>query len=104
VGLLIIGQVAVHVLCAQTAGGGSGWTMAATHVGGTAICAMVLRRGEDALWTLAERLGVRVGVTAPVVAIAPRHVPTVPVVAVRSRRLARLTHVVEGRGPPVGLA
>jgi len=78
--------------------------MLAAHVGGTALSVWLLRHGEDALWTFAERIGLRVGIVTTVEAIAPSRPAAVLSRSVRSHRRTLLTHVIEGRGPPVGLA
>ncbi len=78
--------------------------MLVAHVVGTALSAWLLRHGEDALWTLAERIGLRVGIVTTVDPIAPSRPAAVLIRSVRSHRHTLLTHVIEGRGPPVGLA
>jgi hypothetical protein len=104
VGLLLIGQVVVHVVSEPSGAGGSHTSMLVAHIVGTALSAWLLRHGEDALWTLAERIGLRVGVVTSLEAIAPSRPAAVLVSSVRSHRRMLLTHVIEGRGPPAGLA
>ena len=61
VGLLLLTQIAVHLSCvfgAQMVSWGTG--MVAGHLLGTALTATILARGEQFLWALAERLGLRV--------------------------------------------
>ena len=103
-GLLLLGQVVVHLVCAPAHGASSDAMMVGAHVAGTALSAWLLRHGEDALWTLAERLGLRPGEVTSLVAVAPRRPAGAPVVPVRARRRVLLSHVIEGRGPPAGLA
>ncbi len=79
-------------------------SMLAAHVGGTALSAWLLHHGEDALWTLADRIGFRSGVVIAVEPIAPWRPGAVLIAPVRSHRHTLLTHVIEGRGPPVGRA
>jgi hypothetical protein len=104
VGLLMFGQAVTHVVSAPAGGAGSDATMLTAHIVGTALCAMLLRRGEDALWTLAERVALRALRVVASVALGrwPRLPGPVPVR--RTRRLVLLTHMIDGRGPPSGLA
>ncbi|MFZ0141554.1 MAG: hypothetical protein WAL70_10745 [Aeromicrobium sp.] len=104
VGLLLIGQVVVHLVSEPAGGVGSHTSMLVAHVVGTALSAWLLRHGEDALWTLAERIGLRVGIVTTVDPIAPSRPAAVLIRSVRTHRRTLLTHVIEGRGPPVGLA
>ncbi len=103
VGLLLIGQVVVHV-ASGPAHGGNDSRMLTAHVVGTAVSAWLLRHGEDLLWTLAERVGLRVGVVTTVRSIRPWRPANVLIAWVRSHRRLLLSHVIEGRGPPAGLA
>jgi hypothetical protein len=102
VGLLLIGQVVVHLVSEPT--GGNHASMLIAHVVGTVLSAWLLRHGEDALWTLAERIGLRVGIVTTLEAIAPSRPAAVLIRSGRSHRRTLLIHVIEGRGPPVGLA
>ena len=104
VGLLLLGQVVVHLVSDPSGGGGSHTQMLVAHVVGTALSAWLLRHGEDALWTLAERIGLRVGIVTTLEAIAPSRPAAVLIRSGRSHRRTLLTHVIEGRGPPAGLA
>jgi hypothetical protein len=103
VGLLLIGQVVTHLASESAGAGGTHASMLAAHVGGTVLSAWLLRHGEDALWTLAERIGLRVGVVTALEPIAPSRPPAVLVGSGRSHRRTVLSHVIEGRGPPAGL-
>ncbi len=104
IGLLIIGQVVVHLVSAPTGGSTTDSTMLVAHVTGTAVSAWMLRHGEDALWTLADRIGLHPLAITRVVPVAPRNVAPVPVVSSRPLRRIMLAHAIEGRGPPVGFA
>jgi hypothetical protein len=102
VGLLMFGQAVTHVV-GSTAGSHADAAMVAAHVAGTALSTMLLRRGEDALWTLAERIALRASHITDAVTSMPRRPATVLVESRRAHRPLLLTHVIEGRGPPVGL-
>jgi hypothetical protein len=103
-GLLVLCQVVVHL----GASGGEmtmGVAMMAGHVAATAVSVLVLARGEAFVWSLAERLALRVAPLLrvvhelPVAAAAP-----VSTAAPRSRRDVHLAHSRWLRGPPVSLA
>jgi hypothetical protein len=99
VGLLVLGQVVVHTL-SPSASSGRELTMLLAHVTGTAVSTWLLRRGEDVLSSIADRLVLRfarplaIGPAAPgrVVVLADAWAPS------GARRL----HDAEERGPPVG--
>ncbi len=100
VGLLLVGQAVTHVVSTPT--GSHDATMLAAHVLGTAASAQLLRRGEDALWTLAERIALRAsGVTAGISSLAWRP-SAVLIASSRTQRLLLLAHVTDERGPPTG--
>ncbi|WP_409484289.1 hypothetical protein [Arsenicicoccus dermatophilus] len=76
-----------------------GWVMLLAHVLATAVTALVLARGERALWLLA-------GLVAPAVrplpvrpALRPR--PALPVLPVLAPALAHVRDVAPRRGPPL---
>ncbi len=103
VGLLMLGQAVTHVVSAPVAPG-SDATMLAAHVLGTTLSALLLRRGEDALWTLADRIALRaIAITSAVTSVPCRPGPVL-VASQQTHRPLLLTHVIEGRGPPAGLA
>ncbi len=106
IGLLLIAQIAVHLGCVV----GStmaplGAAMILGHIVATGLTAVVLARGEQFLWALAERLGLRV---VPLLA-------TPPALMVRGATRRFASHddprppafVFAGgtglRGPPVGV-
>lgn len=101
VGLLVLCQVGVHLgAMGQHATMGAG--MIGAHVLATAVSALVLARGEQFVWQLADRLGL-VPVALRIVALAtPVERPPVVAPAVRSLRDVRLVHSRVLRGPPVG--
>ena len=101
VGLLMLGQAVTHVV--STAGAGSDAAMLAAHVVGTALSTLLLRRGEDALWTLTDRMALRAVSVLAAVAPSPWRRAPVLVVTSHTHRPVLLTHVIEGRGPPAGL-
>ena len=78
--------------------------MLAAHVAGTALSAVLLRSGEDALWTLAERMALRAVAIISTVSSLPWRPPASLIASRRTHRSLQLTHVIEGRGPPAGLA
>lgn len=60
VGLLLVGQLTVHVCCAlDDSMAAMTPAMLAAHVLATAVTTIVLVHGERAAWSLAERLGPR---------------------------------------------
>jgi hypothetical protein len=103
-GLLVLCQVVVHLGAAE-GDMTMGASMVAAHVVATAVSVLALARGEAFVWTLAERLALRVAPLLhanrelPVVAAGP-----VSTAAPRSRRDVRLAHSRWLRGPPVSLA
>jgi hypothetical protein len=99
VGLLVLGQVVVHTL-SPSASSGHDLTMLLAHVAGTAISAGVLRRGEDALWSIADRLVLRFARPLAVVPVAPGRVAVL--VDAWAPSGTRRLHDAEERGPPVG--
>ncbi len=103
VGLLMFGQAVTHV--AGTPAGSDGTTvMLAAHLAGTALSALLLRKGEDALWTLADRVALRAAAIISTVSSLQWRPLASLIVSLRTRRPVQLIHVIEGRGPPTGLA
>jgi hypothetical protein len=99
VGLLVLGQVAVHMLGAtQTATGHDG-TMLLAHVTGTAVSAWALRCGEDVLSNVADRLVLRFATPLTAALPVPGRVEMLADAWAPSR--ARRVHDAEERGPPV---
>ena len=103
-GLLLLGQAVTHVVSAPAMGAGSDTAMLAAHVAGTALSALLLRRGEDALWTLVERISLRATAITTAVAGVPWHPAAVLVATTSTHRPLLLAHVIEGRGPPADRA
>ncbi len=103
VGLLLLGQAVTHVASPPASTGHDG-AMLAAHVLGTVLSALLLRHAEDALWTLADRIALRAAALVHAVTPMPHRPAPVPVALSRTLRPVLLTHVVEGRGPPAGLA
>ena len=103
VGLLLLGQALTHVVSPPAAEAGSDFTMLLAHVVGTALSAVLLRRGEDALWTLADRIVLRAVYVASAATPTPWRASAVLIASNRTHRPLLLTHVIEGRGPPAGL-
>lgn len=100
VGLLVLGQVVVHTLGTTEPASGRDLAMLLAHVTGTAASAWVLRRGEDLLSTVADRLVLRYA--SPIVAgvSVPDHVAAVT--GSWTPTGSRRVHDAEERGPPVG--
>jgi hypothetical protein len=103
-GLLVLCQVVVH-LGASDGEMTMGATMVGAHVAATAVSVLALARGEAFVWSLAERLALRV---APLLQVV-RELPVltdgpVPNATPRSRRDVHLAHSRWLRGPPVSLA
>lgn len=75
-----------------------GWVMLLTHVLATAVTALVLARGERALWLLAGLVApaIRPRPTRP--ALGPR--PALPALPVLAPALAHVRDVAPRRGPP----
>lgn len=104
VGLLLIGQLVVHAACMTGAESMSvGPAMLLGHLLATVLATVALRRGEDLLWSLAERLGLH----------SPGHLLETAAPVQIKRMVARgrelpVSHrnfLVGGvglRGPPVG--
>jgi len=103
VGLLLLGQAVTHA-ASPPAGMGHEAAMLAAHLLGTLLSTLLLRHAEDALWTLADRVALRAVRVLATMTPTPRRPAPVPVVSLCSHRPVLLTHVVEGRGPPAGLA
>lgn len=103
VGLLMLGQALTHVVSPPAAEAGGDFTMLLAHVVGTTLCAVLLRSGEDTLWTLAERIVLRAASVASAAAPTPWRPSAVLIASRRAHRPLLLTHVIEGRGPPAGL-
>lgn len=100
-GLLLMGQVVTHAVSAP-APPGSDAAMLAAHVLGTGASVLLLRRGEDALWTLAERIALRATAVAQLVSVPPAAPAPVPVAAPRSDHAVLLASEIARRGPPAG--
>ncbi len=101
VGLLLLCQVCVHLGCSMGSMEMS-LAMLATHAAATVLSAAILTRGESFVWTVAERLGLRL-LPSPVVAAAvPRAAIAMPSPLPRSRKDVRLVHSRVLRGPPYG--
>lgn len=101
-GLLLLGQAAMHVTAATAADAPGDAAMLTAHLAATAASLLVLRHGEDAWWRVAEHLGLR---AAAKVVVAPSVPP--PAAPVDSwthlgPSLLHLAHVMQGRAPPVG--
>jgi hypothetical protein len=103
VGLLMFGQSVTHVV-STPAGSDGDAAMLAAHVAGTALSALLLRHGEDALWTLAERTALRAVAIISTVSSLQWRPPASLIASPRTHRPHQLIHVIEGRGPPAGLA
>ncbi|MFC5678632.1 hypothetical protein [Aeromicrobium endophyticum] len=103
-GLLVLCQVAVH-LGASSGEMTMGAAMMGAHLAATAVSVLALARGEAFVWSLAERLALRVAPLLhavhelPVVVAGP-----VSTAAPRSRRDVHLAHSRWLRGPPVSPA
>jgi hypothetical protein len=103
VGLLMFGQAVTHVV-STPAGSDGDAAMLAAHVAGTALSAVLLRKGEDALWTLADRMALRAAAIISTVSSLQWRPSAALIPSRRTHRLLQLIHVIEGRGPPTGLA
>ncbi len=103
VGLLVIGQVVVHV-GSPSAAAGHDATMIAAHLVGTMLSAWLLRRGEDSVWTFADRLGLRFDLVARLESVPTLGWLPLPVSWDGRRPTLLLAHVTDGRGPPVRVA
>jgi hypothetical protein len=103
VGLLMFGQAVTHVVSTPTGSNGDA-AMLATHVAGTALSAVLLRRGEDTLWSLAEHMALRVVAIISTVSSLQWRPSASLIASRRTHRLLQLIHAIEGRGPPTGLA
>ena len=71
--------------------------MLVAHVVGTALSAMLLRRGEDTLWTLAERIVIRAASVASAATPTPWRPSAVLTASMHTLRPLLLTHVIEER-------
>lgn len=94
VGLLVLGQVVVHInSCCELPAG----RMLLAHAIATAFSAVVLRRGESALWALIEAIGLR----TPALAAIPISLVRGALIVSRRRVYASLRFVPAApRGPP----
>ena len=100
-GLLLLGQVASHVLAGHATSDGS--AMLVAHVLATAVSLAVLRHGEGAWWRVVDALEVLVRRALPrrrVVVPDPRG--TVAASEPWFPRLTALVTGVGGRAPPLG--
>lgn len=94
-GLLLLGQVALHLLAAQDAP--HTLTMVAAHGVATLVSLVALRRAEDLWWCVADAIR---DVLAPRGRVAiPRHRRVLPAAAARQAGL-RVTRRAGGRAPP----
>ena len=100
VGLLLLGQVVVHALGSTDTSTGRDLPMLIAHVAGTAVSAWLLRRGEDVLSSVADRLVLRFSTPLAVALPAPVRVPAIAHAWTPSG--SRRVHDAEERGPPVG--
>lgn len=103
VGLLLLCQVCVHLGCSAGSMEMSA-VMLATHVAATAVSAAILTRGEAFVWTVAERLGLRLVPSTVLVLAAPTGAAPMPVSVPRSLQDVRLVHSRVLRGPPYGVS
>ncbi|GAA3532643.1 hypothetical protein GCM10022234_31980 [Aeromicrobium panaciterrae] len=101
VGLLLLCQVCVHLGCSMGSMEMS-VAMLATHVVATAASAAIMTRGESFVWTVAERLGLRLLPGPAVVEAVPGAAVPMPVSLPRSLKDVRLVHSRVLRGPPYG--
>ena len=101
VGLLLLCQVSVHLGCSMGSMEMS-FAMLATHAAATVASAAILTRGESFVWTVAERLGLRLLPGPVVVAAVPGAAVPMPVSSPRSRKDVRLVNSRVLRGPPYG--
>ena len=104
---LLVVQAATHVLSAAASpmahmAGGSDLRMIGLHVVGTAVSVVLLRHGEDALWSLVERTGLRRALTLVEATATPYVVRRHPRShhAVAALHGAALAARLEIRGPP----
>lgn len=104
IGLLLIGQVLVHTACMIGAEPmSSGPIMVLGHLLATVVTALLLRRGEEFLWTLAERLGLkRMGLLLAAVGVPTERTTTSIAHDITLPGLDALVGGVGLRGPPVG--
>ncbi|MGJ9412246.1 hypothetical protein ACHAAC_06015 [Aeromicrobium sp. CF4.19] len=100
-GLLVLGQGVAHALAGHAPS--AGWTMLFAHVGATAVSMVVLRRGEDAWWRVAEALQVLLARLLPVREVALPHASMVHAVPEGWIPLRALRAPgTRERAPPVG--
>lgn len=99
-GLLVLCQVCVH-LGTSTGEMTMGAAMIAAHLVATGVSVVALSHGESFVWTVAERLALRL---APLMSVRPL-VPTVRLLPAATPTRARpdvfLAHSRPLRGPPV---
>jgi hypothetical protein len=100
VGLLVLGQVVVHTLGSTEPASGHDLAMLLAHVIGTAASAWALRRGEDVLTAVADRLVLRFA--TPLSVALPAPVRVAAVTETWAPTDSRRVHDAEERGPPVG--
>lgn len=100
-GLLLLGQVVTHAM-SPPADSGSDLAMLLAHVAGTAASLVLLRRGEDLLWTFADRIALRATAVVELVTTPPVAPAPVPVETPRAHEGARLASAIARRGPPDG--
>jgi len=100
VGLLVLCQVAVHLGC-STGSMVMSATMVATHAFATAASTLILSKGEELVWRVAERLTLRRW--PPIEQFTPPATRPVLVTtdSTRSLRDVRLTYSRALRGPPI---
>ena len=106
VGLLVLCQVCVHLGCSMGSMGSMEMSveMLATHAVATAASAAILTRGEAFVWSIAERLGLRIFPIAVVVLATPTGSAPMPVAVPRKLHDIRLVHSRVLRGPPYGIS
>ncbi len=101
-GLLLLCQVGVH-LGASTGEMTMGAGMVAAHLAATAVSVVALSSGESFVWSVAERLALRIAPLLRIRTLVPS-VRLLPAVAVtRVRHDVSSAHSRPLRGPPVSL-
>lgn len=102
-GLLLIAQLVVHLSCMGSDMAPMGAAMIGGHLAATALTALIVSRGELFLWSLADRLGLRVVALVIFRVLRPVGRAAHPVISNERRR--SLSYVFAGgpglRGPPI---